>query len=43
MCVTGRGGLLQLGGVARKGLKRYVGSWLGGFEWPIFVGVDAIE
>ena len=25
----------------RKGLKWYVGSELGGFEWPIFVGVDA--
>ncbi|CDI82949.1 hypothetical protein EAH_00068000 [Eimeria acervulina] len=25
----------------RKEAKRYVGSWLGGFEWPIFVGVDA--
>ena len=21
--------------------KWYVGSWLGGFDWPIFVGVDA--
>ena len=25
----------------RKEPKWYVGSWLGGFEWPIFVGVDA--
>ena len=24
----------------RKELKWYVGSWLGGFEWSIFVGVD---
>ena len=27
--------------VIRKEVKRYVGSWLGGFEWRIFVGVDA--
>ena len=25
----------------RKEAKWYVGSWLGGFGWPIFVGVDA--
>ena len=25
----------------RKELRWYVGSWVGGFEWPIFVGVDA--
>ena len=24
----------------RKQAKCYVGSWLGGFEWLIFVGVD---
>ena len=24
----------------RKEPKWYVGCWLGGFEWPIFVGVD---
>ena len=24
----------------RKEAKWYVGSVLGGFEWPIFVGVD---
>ena len=28
--------------VIRKKVKCYVGSWLGGFEWPIFVGVDAL-
>ena len=27
--------------VNRKEVKWYVGSWLGGFECPIFVGVDA--
>ena len=26
----------------RKEPKLYVGSWLGGFEWAIFVGVDAL-
>ena len=26
----------------RKGAKWYVGSWLGGFEWRIFVGVDGV-
>ena len=30
-----------LGVVIRKEAKWYVGSWLGGFEWPIFVGADA--
>ena len=25
----------------RKEAKWYVGSWSGGFDWPIFVGVDA--
>ena len=25
----------------RKELKWYVGSWLAGFDWPIFDGVDA--
>ena len=27
--------------VIRKESKWYVGSWLGGFDWAIFVGVDA--
>ena len=27
--------------VIRKEVKWSVGSWLGGFEWAIFVGVDA--
>ena len=27
--------------VIRKEVKWYVGSWLVGFEWAIFVGVDA--
>ncbi|CDI83072.1 hypothetical protein EAH_00068240, partial [Eimeria acervulina] len=26
--------------IARKDPKWYVVGWLGGFEWPIFVGVD---
>ena len=26
--------------VIRKEPKWYLGSWLGGFEWPIFVDVD---
>ena len=26
--------------VAFKEAKWYVGSWLGEFDWPIFVGVD---
>ena len=28
-------------GVIRMEVNWYVGSWLGGFEWAIFVGVDA--
>ena len=39
-CVTRSGGFLSMV-VIRKEAKRYVGSVLGGFEWPIFVGVDA--
>ena len=27
--------------VIRKEPKWYIGIWLGGFEWRIFVGVDA--
>ena len=27
--------------VIRKEVKWYDGSWLGGFEWVLFVGVDA--
>ena len=26
----------------REGLKWYAESWLGGFEWTIFVGVDML-
>ena len=29
--------------VIREGLNWYAWSWLGGFEWPIFVGVDAFH
>ena len=32
---------ITLGVVIRNEVKWYVGSWLGGFEWAIFVGVDA--
>ena len=39
-CVTRSGGLLSMGYVW-EGAKWYVWSWLGGFEWAIFVGVDA--
>ena len=31
----------RLGFVIRKDQQLYVGSWLGGFEWAIFGGVDA--
>ena len=27
----------------RKEAEWYVGSWLGGFEWRIFVGVDGFS
>ena len=28
--------------VIREEPKWYAGSWLGGFEWPIFVDVDDV-
>ena len=40
-CVAMSGGFFSMGSVIRKEVKRHVGSWLGGFEWAIFVGVDA--
>ena len=41
-CATRRGGF-SLGVVIRMGLMWYGTSWLGGFKWPIFVGVDALD
>ena len=35
-----RSGRIRLGVVFRKEPKRYVGSWVEGFGWLIFVGVD---
>ena len=38
-CVT-RIGVFLVRVSLTKEPKFYVGRWLGGFEWPIFVGVD---
>ena len=38
--VCDEGGVLNTG-CDKERAEWYVGSWLGGFEWALFVGVDA--